>query len=566
MRVPRRLLGRVAALVVAVVVTGAIAATPARAATLVTPAAVVAVPLSASSMLVKWTPGPPDGRVRQGVATYDYGRGIWSWRYTCATCSSITLDGLTAGTTYAFGVASEDAAHHQSRWGTAIGVLPPGQCIGTPAPCVAVDAKTTVAAITHVGSGLLQSTDTAVPASQLTPLHVQSWRIAAHDAAAFNFARDAGATNITAMLSGGWAVNNWSNSHVMRNPWDNWNAYSTWVVNTVKWHVANNIVPTWWEIQNEPDGRYYNTALTPPTRARILQQFQVAYNAIRSVLPSAVIVGPSLVSPVASTNALINLSAFLDFADAHALHFGVISWHPLGGRTVDETTNEPQVIADDVANIRELVSEHATLGTPLIAPTEYGSPFWRGDPAATVKYFATLERAGAIGADLACYPISLDNWQTKISTCGSGLLDGLRTKSGDVTPNYFAYTSYGGMTGSLAAVETNDPWGASVASVNDDGSVTVLLGRSHKCVPGVEDFCPSTVTPDGPLAGTVLVSGLQDGTYQVTVDRIPNAAGVSTGPEAVSSTTVATVAGMLRTAVGSVGDGDAVVVRVVPAG
>lgn len=535
------------------------------AATALEPLNVTAVAAGPSSLRVSWTAQADPGRDRFWIGLYDEAIGVWGWRSVSKAATSDTIGGLTPGRTYRVMMYSEGPIGNYSNFVNATAKLPNDVC-GTTLFCVAVDIARPEGALTNVGSGLLHGATTATPTDTIASLRLKSWRIVPFDTQAFAIARASGA-KVTALMSDGWGMfGNWTEeSRYRNNPWDDWDYYRLFIQVMVQWHIDNGIVPDVWDIQNEPD--WGNYALTsPPTRARIFEQFRVAHDAIRSVLPDAVIEGPAFSGSPIFYKELIDYPAFLDFAVAHGLRFDVLSWHSLSSGTVDSWGARPRTIEDDAATVRGLLADRPSLGTPKLSVSEYGAPFWQGHPGATVAYFNALERAGVSTANLACWGTSA-TWTpgAEGSTCfnSQGLLDGLRTVTGTTSANYWTYVAYGAMSGTRLQSTVNDPWASSLVSVGADGVIDMLIGRAHNCAALVQVHCPAGLLLDPTLKGQVVVSGVKSA-YQVTVQRIPNKAGTVNGPISVSKSRVAQNNGKLKFSLGNVPDGDAIVVKLVP--
>ena len=80
-------------------------------------------------------------------------------------------------------------------------------------------------------------------------------------------------------------------------PWSNWVAYNAEITTLVRELMASGEPIGYWEVYNEPGGNdnYYSAAgYATETPALLLQQFLSTYDDIRTVVPNAQIIGPSL--------------------------------------------------------------------------------------------------------------------------------------------------------------------------------------------------------------------------------------------------------------------------------
>jgi hypothetical protein len=536
------------------------------------PTSAAATPVSLSDIAVSWRAKPSIQ-----LARFD----IWilvtnTWtvigkQSACASCTSTVISGLAPGRTYTMGVVSVDWSGQSSGPAWASASTPADTCTGSTGICVSVDPAQASGALSHVGNGYNLGFTSMTPLSALQPLRPRAWRISPVDSWAFNSVRQLGAS-VSVLLSNTWAYYYWdaTTRRVSRNPWEDWEGYRQFVVKVVRWHVANNLLPDEWEIQNEPDTNYYGST-SPATRDNILQQFRVAHDAIRSVLPNAVIVGPSIATfDVDDRTALLNLKDFLDSAAASALTFDVISWHELGTE-FGSSDSDPDAIAQHVQTVRNLLAARPSLGNPRLSINEYGAPWYQSVPGASVRYFAALEKAGVDSAQHSCFPIvETSSAGTKsYDTCTSqpGLLNGLRTSTGGTAADYWAHATYAAMSGTAARTTSTNAFVDAVATVAPDGSIKVLIGRAHGCVENAALRCPAGGL-DPPAAVQLRIPSAAGSatTYRVIVERIPNTAGTVGGPAVVSDTVVSANQGTFTVPVpDGMADGDAVVITLTPA-
>jgi hypothetical protein len=537
------------------------------------PAGVTAAATSPSTAIVSWIVNDPPAvhivALYQIIGTKKEQVG---GNLACGTCTSLTFEGLTAGATYEVAVYAVTATSW-SPGNPASFTTPSGSCAGLAGVCVTVDPSAPTGALGHVGNGLNLGATQATPASVVTPIAPRYWRISAMDVWAYGFARQAGAS-VDAVLSNNWAYNNAdSTGRLKRNPWEDWAGYRAFVVRAVQYAIANNIVPDIWEIQNEPDADNYYSKGVPPTRARILEQHRVAHDAIRSVLPNAKIVGPALATfHLSNASAAMDFTTFLDYAVANNLRFDVLSWNELGKYWYGGVEADPRAILDHVNQLRFALAQRPSLGQPALSIGEYTAGWWLNHPGAAARYMAVLEDAGVSSAASSCFLITVKVnilMTRSYNTCTSypGLLDGLRAPDGRTNAAYWVHAGLAAMNGTKLATATTERWTTAVTALAPDGSMSVLIGRAHGCDYRFQQYCPSFATPDPTAAAWIAMpkTASMANSYRVTMQRIPNI-GLLAGVATTTAPTVTAANGTFAIPIpGGIADGDAVIVRLIPA-
>ncbi|HEX4863844.1 MAG TPA: glycoside hydrolase family 44 protein, partial [Acidimicrobiales bacterium] len=249
-----------------------------------------------------------------------------------------------------------------------------------------------------------------------------------------------------------------------------WDAYRSWVVGSVQQMESAGMRVDYWEVYNEPDTvttTYYPPAqATTVTADRLLTQFLITYQAIKSVIPDARIIGPSLSNwTVPSTATTFSMQQFLNFAAANHLSLAALSWH--------YDFSDPAKIQGQVSATRSMVGSLPALGTPKIFINEYGIGETQRIPGWDVQYLAALTNAGVDSAGREC--VSGDCWAPD--------LDGLLTPDGSAPlPDYWVRTAYGQMSGQMIPTSSSSNNVGAIASLDGNGSqVNVVVGYGSGC-------------------------------------------------------------------------------------
>jgi hypothetical protein len=337
------------------------------------PITVTATSPSTSSLKVTWS--APAGTGTGGWVIYlkDSAGRAWPGTSACITCRSATLDDLVAGMRYDITIVGYGTT--PIALGTGVGTVQAGSCAAVGGTCVTVSSARG-ASVSHNAQGFLHGTSSSTSTAKVDALDPQSWRIPARSYAPFVRARQAGGT-VTALLSDAWRY--WADTHglVGQNPWADWTKYQEFVVSTVQLHQSLGLLPEYWEIQNEPDHALAYTDSQPETRALVLEQFRVAHDAIRSVLPNARIVGPSLSQFIfADATRTLDLRSFLDFVKANGLRFD-LAWHELGHSSPASIAGDPRAVVSHVDTARAALADRG-LTDVRIHINEYGAA-WNFD-------------------------------------------------------------------------------------------------------------------------------------------------------------------------------------------
>ncbi|MFL6204046.1 MAG: hypothetical protein ACJ739_01720 [Acidimicrobiales bacterium] len=464
---------------------GAPFATPtAQAAATTTPITVTATSPSSSSLKVTWTAPTGVDVATWAIFPKDSSGRSWPTTFACKGCRSATVDGLVAGMRYDLSVVGYAAT--TTAVGNAAATVQVGNCSGVLGTCVSIGSTKTTA-VTHVGQGLLHGTTVMSDLAKAAALNPQSWRLAAGDMTRFQKARQVGGA-ITVLMSDPWR--GWAdrNGLVGKNPWADWDKYRQFIVGTVQFHIATGNVPEYWEIQNEPDYATQYTSDQPATRALILEQLKVAHDAIRSVLPDARIVAPSLAQyRFNEPTALVDLMSVLDHAKANGLRYD-LAWHEIGNSQPGTLAGDPKSIVAHVQSIRAAIADRG-LTDVRIHINEYGAAWNFDQPGSRVGYLTALETAGANVAGMACWPVVKDG--ISYDTCFSdpGLLDGLISPLGTETDTYAVHKAYAAMTGSRLQTSATDVWTSGLSTIDSTGKLRALVGRHQSCTLAVDQGC-----------------------------------------------------------------------------
>jgi hypothetical protein len=445
---------------------------------------------SAPDLAVSWVPSPAGTPATGAVVQLSLlagGTPEVLGQITCsASCTSTIFRGLSFGSTYEALVTPTDAAGS----GVPVTSLPASlSTTCTAGACVAFNANDPISAATHAASGILDSLyPTADDPADLAALHTTMWRggpgnlgNGKFDWSSWNVAVAAGAQT-TMVLSDMYKS---AYSGDPPTPWSNWTAYNTEITTLVTQLSASGEQINYWEPYNEPGGNdgYYSAAgYASETPALLLQQFLDTYQDIKSVLPNAAIIGPSLEhwsdypGQYGSDDHAFEMETFLQFAASNNLQLAAISWHEIDdslGPNPEENSLFPAIIEDHVAEARRLIAALPALGNPLIFINEFGMPDVSTIPGWDVAYLAALTDAGVNSADRACWS----------DTCGNPALDGLLGDDGVSTPAiYYERLLYASMSGNMISAGTNSDTVTALGSYDSSkGTLTGLIGRGVGC-------------------------------------------------------------------------------------
>ncbi|HWE68392.1 MAG TPA: hypothetical protein VG298_17265 [Acidimicrobiales bacterium] len=415
---------------------------------------------------------------------------------TCGNCTTSTLRSLSFGTSYQAVVTPTTSAGSGTPAKSPI-VTPTTTC--TVGACVALDATAPIGAANHAASGLVQSLNPmGNDGADVVALDTSMYRGApkpeannTFDWSSYNLATAAGAKT-TVGLDGLWKVDN---NNSAPTPWSNWSAYSSWVTATVKALEASGKEIDYWSVYNEPGGNdsFYNAAgYASETPALLLQQFLVAYLAIKAADPNANVIGPDLEewsdypSQYAVNGHSFDMVTFLNYAVANNIKLAAIAWHEIDNTSSaipEENTLLPAMVEDHVADARALIAARPSLGHPQIFINEYGMPDVQKIPGWDVAYLSALTDAGVNFANRAC-------WN---GDCLDPDLDGLISTTG-TTPqaDFYDRLVYASMSGSMiAATSTSDTVTALGSFNSTTGTLVGLVGRGVGCSQNT-GLCPSS--------------------------------------------------------------------------
>jgi hypothetical protein len=369
------------------------------------------------------------------------------------------------------------------------------------------------------------------------------------------------AATTTALLSDPWwEITYDPQTGAAMSPWENWSAYRDFIRGEVQKRVADGNLPDYWEIQNEPDVPGYYDPAFPPTAALLEQQFKVAYNAIKSVLPDAKIVGPSFGGfNLAGDATHLGLLDFISYATANNLRFAAISWHELNAGNGTLPSLQLPVIADHVRMIRTALDASSVLADAQIFVNEFDSAFTGRLVGWDLGHVIALEQGGVDQANRACF-----------EDCTNGA-DSLLDPADRHTPRmtYWGRLAYAQMTGDRVATTTTQRDTTAMSVVDKSRkTTTTLVTRHHGCAVGGNSACPTgsfvTPTASGPLTLALrLPSAAQGDKATVSVTTLAaSVTDVAKQPAASVSTVKVPKSGMTNVKLPSLDDGAAYVVKV----
>jgi hypothetical protein len=425
--------------------------------------------------------------------------------------------------------------------------------------CVSVSPSATAPLVRLAGQGFLLGVarDTAgAAAAHVAELGPRQWRFsgATDDVAA----RRLGVSRVqilsdlwndaTAPAHGGYA----------RTPWSDSSAWQTFVEGTVRQAERGGWAPDYWDVWNEPNGlccpRFNALDLSSITVARWLRTYEIAWKAIKTVDPSAKVIGPSLSALQWAPGGPreFDLDTFLSYAATHGLRWDAISWHenslaPSPGDIFPVVDN----IDRHIAMAKAVMARHpGTVVNNAIMLNEYGPSETHALAGWTVGELRALEDGGVREANVACWTAA---------ECATQL-DGLFTTDGSVTATWWAHALYAQLANQHRLhVGSSADWQVDGLATRDDGSrtVRVLLGRHWSCNAAVNPWCTNHTAIS---AASVAVDvdwpyGAQAVT--VTVARVPAGTGSVASLPLVHATVRRTTSQHIVLTIPGVQDGDA---------
>jgi hypothetical protein len=439
--------------------------------------------------------------------------------------------------------------------------VPAGLCAGITGACVAADSTRTLGAEQHVAQGFLHGLGlTATGVSEMQALRPTSWRITEGSPSEMSAVKSFHPVTTALLSDPWWEVTFNPQTNAAMSPWQNWAGYDAFVRNEVQKRIADNNLPDYWEIQNEPDvPGYYNPAF-PPTAALLEQQFSVAYHAIKSVLPSAKVVGPSFGGfNVVGDATYLALLDFINYATANDLHFAAISWHENNAATSSQPTLQLPVMADHVQMMRTALNASSVLSGAQIFINEFDSAATGRVVGWDLGHVIALEAAGVDQANRACFENCTDG--------GDSLLDPVDRQTPRMT--YWGRLAYAQMTGSRVSTTSSQRDTTAMTSVDSTArTATTLITRHHGCSVGGNTSCPTGTFAAPADSGAVtlvlrLPASAQGRKATVSVTTLNSSVGnAAHQPTATVSTVRVPVNGATDLHLASLSDGAAYVVKV----
>jgi hypothetical protein len=466
---------------------------------------------SAGQVTVHWTATSINGvREWQVVLEESDADGhVVHWLFAPPKARSVVVSNLPAGAAVraAVGVFTGRRDVAPSRLSDTV-VTTRGTCAGISGDCIAIDATSAAGPVRHVAQGFLHGlTFDTTGRAEAKALSPTTWRVAEGLGAESSALRGI-PTRTIAVLSDAW----WRETHGRQpyaaSPWSNWSAYRAFVRREVRNREASGTLPTYWEVQNEPDVLSHFDPRAPATSARLLTLYAVAYHAIVAELPHAKVVGPSIGSYLLrGDKRYLGLLDFIDFATRHQLRYAAVSWHELHAGDPRVPSLQLPTLADRVEMVRTALRASPVLARAQILVDEYGSAWSQPLVGWDLGHVIALEQAGVDGADRSCW-----------SGCGSNdVLDSLLSTDGH-TPRitYWGRRAYAQMSGRfLAAVSSRHD--TSVLAGGNGDSVTALIARHQLCTTGRS----SCVAGSRLLTITIRFTGGGNGRAKVVLTPLP---------------------------------------------
>ena len=491
-----RILGPV---IVAVGLTGALLGLPAPlagAATRTAKATATVTKADSTTLRVAWSStAAADHWV---VRLDDVATGKPATRVTaCGTCREARITDAVAGRSYRATVWPVDRAGKAGATITSSNLALADTLCGTDlrTVCTAVDARRRIEPMAHRAGGLNGGWDAVTTAAwKVDVIAPTSARVEVHTDAATWAELKRRAIPTTYMVDSWWRTQREALTQSIL-PWDDFTLYRAELARLAKGFVAAGTVPDYWEIANEPDVLGVYGAVIP-TRDQLLAQYKAGYEAIRSVLPTAKIIGPSLQgffwdAPTRS----IDLKSFIAFADANNLQFAGISWHENGveGDLDDLWASSGRSIAAHVQRVKVALAATTNLKAAKLHVNEVVPAWMSAVPGGMLGWMTYAEGSGAEQIGLTCWDTPNDpgpGLTNPLTGCGLGTFDGLYHSNGNPTATAWPHYQYRtGLTGWRVDSRTNQLGWSSLATVRDDGTVNALIGRSESCRADVNPHC-----------------------------------------------------------------------------
>jgi hypothetical protein len=243
----------------------------------------------------------------------------------------------------------------------------------------------------------------------------------------------------------------------------NWTPWETVVANLAQRAVnAGNTYE--WDIWNEPDTQFF----WPRSRTQFFEAWRRAFIQIRSRIPNATIVGPSIA--VYSDEFL---QSFLTFARNNNCLPNVLSWHQIPESTaLYYDPGRGTTVTDRIARLKSWMAANA-INITRFSVNEYINESEQTKPGTVVWMLDDLERAKVESAAHACWNDPSGGFNGFNQS-----LDGLLTPAGDPRSTWWTYKAYGELTGKMTRI---DPDRGTVRGVASFDPVTrearFVLGR-----------------------------------------------------------------------------------------
>lgn len=567
MRFPALRLVTSLAVAASLVLGGAALASPTAAAvaeepTMPTPADITVAAVAPTSLRVTWS-APADAVRWWVIVTAADDRSVGQ-RTACGGCRAMVVEHLAPASAYWVRVVAVDAGGMFGTFTAPVAATTPpvGGCAGVAvsSTCAFVDAARPVGGAPGTGLGSLHSITADTDPARVRAVEPGAWRLSALDFERFALARSFGGTT-TALLS-----DPWMNGLASQAPWVHWELYEWWVGAVVQAHIDNGAVPDFWDVQNEPaPGAYVGG--DPATTELVFEQYRRARAVIRSLLPDAEVIGPSVAYPRFGSG-LADIDELARLAAATGTPLDGLSWHEIGGGCLGYCDGSPRAVLQHADDARAALAASG-LGGVLLHVNEWGAPWNHRQPGSVVGYLSSLAYAGIDVANPTCWYADELGTDPEICFSRPGMLDGLLLSDGRTpTDTWFTHRAFAQMTGPtfrLAHSTIADPQASVVATVDPAGTVRVLLGRHTGCQVGVDDNCPGAAYAAPRPVSLRVRTGTADGVaYTVTVERIPSVAGALAGPSRVVRANVRVAQGRIQVPTYTAGDGEAFVVTMVP--
>jgi hypothetical protein len=521
----------------------------------------VRVAAGVGSVTVSWDAVQSRPAVRSYVvsATED-GSGNHGTLIVCGSCTSATFHGLTNGKRYTFTVAGQTSSGSTPTLQSPAAVPNSPLCPSGQA-CVAVDAAQSEGTAAARMQGFLQGIDGYTNRTRIAALQPTNWR--GSPGKHWHWLVAPYRVETTEVLSDDWRVGTYDKDMGgAPAPWDNWDAYRSFVTDLVQRAENEGWAPTYWEILNEPEAGL-NYRGSPPSNDDILQTYLNGYQAIKAADPNAKVIGPSTMATMehlADHPGLLDLTTFLDFANAHNMHLDAISWHETGPDHLSAFDRLPDSIANHVDRIRNELFRWPNIGKPQIFVNEYGTGRALGLPGWRVAYLAAMENAGVDAGDASCW--ALDN--NDPAGCANPTLGGLLDKD-ESTPrsSYWVHQAYTDMRGTRVDTSSSVPFLTGFAVTQGGGSWEVLLGRHQSCTSPTNSLCnePASAVPAPIPVNVAIRVGGADRALTVALQRIPDDPGAMPDAPPTSSQQVVVKNGVVRFTVPAFADGEAYALR-----